>query len=71
MQIQPAIRWRMTWLMLAQTFDGIMEFMELYEWIEVKFAVLDEEAGPVGTGVLVYNRFGEHGVNNSSAVETS
>ena len=57
----------MTWLMLAQTLEGIVQFMEDYGWIAVKFTVLDDEAGPVGTGTLLYRV----GVNGSSLVETS
>ena len=71
MKIQPARGGRMKWLMLAQTFKGIVQFMEEFGWIAVKFMVLDDEAGPVGTGVLVYYRPKGFGANGSSLVETS
>lgn len=71
MKIQPARVGRMKWLMMAQTFNGILQFMEMFGWMAVRFTVLDDEAGPVGTGVLVYNRLREDGVNDSSLVETS
>lgn len=62
----------MKWLMLAQAFEGILQFMEEYGWIAVKFMVLDDEAGPVGTGTVVqYRRPREVGVNGPSLVETS
>lgn len=72
MKVQPARGGRMKWLMLAQAFQGILQFMEGYGWVAVKFTVLDDEAGPVGAGVLVYNRRpGGLGVNDSSLVGTS
>ena len=61
MRIQPARGGRMKWLMLAQTFQGILQFMEGFGWIAVKFTVLDNEAGLVGTGTLVYHRRSEAG----------
>lgn len=70
MKIQPARGGKMKWLMLAQTFEGIVQFMEDFGWMAVKLTVLDDEAGPVGTGTLVYQRLGV-GVNGSSLVETS
>lgn len=72
MKIEPSRTGRMKWLMLAQTFNGILQFMEMFGWIAVKFTVLDDEAGPVGRGTVVYyRRPREVGVNNSSVVETS
>ena len=61
----------MKWLMLAQTYKGILQFMEEFEYISMKLMVLDDEAGPVATGVLVYNRPRWSGLNGSSLVETS
>ncbi len=46
----------MKWLMLAQAFQGIVQFMEEYGWMAVKFLVLDDETGPVGVGKLVHYR---------------
>ena len=73
MKIQPGRGGRMKWLMLAQTFKGILQFMEEFGWMALKFMVLDDEVGPVGTGVLVYYRPRGIGLNNngSSLVETS
>lgn len=71
MRIQPSRGRRMKWLMLAETFKGILQFMEEIGWIAVKFVVLDDEAGIVGTGTLVYNRLREVEVNGSSLVGTS
>lgn len=71
MNIQPARSKRMTWLMLAQTYKGILQFMEEFEYVSMKFMVLDDDAGPVGSGVLVYQRPRGSGLNGSSLVETS
>lgn len=72
MKIQPARGGGMKWLMLAQALKGILQLMEEFGWMAVKFMVLDDEAGPVGTGVLVYYRPRGIGLNNgSSLVETS
>ena len=72
MNVQPGRGGRMKWLMLAQAFKGILQFMEEFGWMAVKFMVLDDEAGPVGTGVLVYYRRPRGvGLNGSSLVETS
>ena len=62
----------MTWLSLAQTYKGIVQFMEEFEWMAVKLTVLDDKEGPVGTGSLTYHRRpGGVGSNASSLVETS
>lgn len=71
MRVQPARGRRMKWLMLSQALDGILQFMLDFGWVAVRFTVLDDEAGPVGTGTLVYNRPKGLGVNYSSLVGTS
>lgn len=71
MQVQPGRRGLMTWLMLAQTFQGLVQFMETFGWMAVKFTVLDDEVGPVGLGTLVYYRPRGGGVNGSSLAEIS
>ena len=72
LKIEPARGQLMKWLMLAQTFQGILQFMEIYGYHMVrKFTVLDDEAGIVGWGTLVYYRPRAIGVNASSPVETS
>ena len=40
----------MTWLMLADTLTGIEDFMQDYGYVTVQFTVLDDTAGPVGSG---------------------
>lgn len=70
MKVQPARGGRMKWLMLAQTFQGILQFMEAFRWIAVKFTVLDDEAGPVGAGTLVYHRASGVGGSGSPPVGT-
>ena len=72
MKIQPARRGHMKWLMLAQTFQGILQFMEAFGWIAVKFTVLNDDVGPVGAGTLVYHRRASGvGVSGSPPVGTS
>ena len=71
MKMQPLRRARMKWLTLAQAYTGIVQFMEDYEWMELKITVLDDEAGPVGEGVLTtgFRSIGV-GLNDLSLVET-
>ena len=52
MQIQPGPNGRMNWLMLAQTYKGIVQFMEEFGWMAARLTVLDDEVGQVGTGTL-------------------
>ena len=72
MKIEPAEGRVMKWLMLAQTLQGILQFMEIYGYRAVrKFTTLDDEAGIVGSGTLAYYKPRAIGVNASSPVETS
>ena len=61
----------MKWLMLAQAYKGIVQFMEEFEWMAVRVTVLDDEVGQVGTGTLVYHRPRELGSNELSLVKPS
>ncbi len=72
LKIEPKSPGAMKWLMLAQAFSGIVQFMEEFEWMAVKIVVLDDEAGPVARGTMVY-AYGPGGVgsNGSSLVGTS
>ena len=72
MKIEPAKGQVMKWLMLAQTFQGILQFMEIYGYHVVRrFTALDDEAGIIGQGTLAYYKPSAIGVNASSSVETS
>lgn len=66
MHIEPGRRGLMRWLMLGQTFQGLVQFMEAFGWMAVKFTVLDEEAGIVGAGSLLHYRPRGVGVNGSA-----
>ena len=42
-----------TWLMLADTLDGVRLFFDrLQGWFEMEITILDDTAGPVGRGKL-------------------
>ena len=72
LKIETARGQLMTWLMLEQTFQGILQFMEIYGYRVVrKFTALDDEAGIVGWGTLALYRPRAIGLNASSPVETS
>ena len=58
-------------LTLAQGFQGIVQFMEEFGWMALRLMVLDDEAGPVGSGVLsLVGQPSGVASNNSSLVET-
>lgn len=61
----------MKWWMLAQAFQGIVQFMEEFGWMELGITVLDDKAGPVGIGELKYVTHRGLEPNRSSLVETS
>ena len=72
LKIEPARGRVMKWLMLAQTLQGILQFMEIYGYHVVRrFTALDDEAGIVGWGTLVNYKPSAIGMNASSPVETS
>ena len=42
-----------TWLMLADTLDGLRLFFDRFQgWFETEILILDDTAGPVGQGSL-------------------
>ena len=69
MRFAPMSGGRMKWLMLAQAFEGIVQFMEEFGWMLLRFTILDDDAGPVGMGVLGYYR--PVGSNGSSVIGVS
>lgn len=69
--LQPSFRWSvdrlyirvsrplaqkdLTWLMLADTLEGLRVFFGgLQGWFETSIIILDDTAGPVGTGSLKF-----------------
>ena len=44
----------LTWLMLADTLEGLRVFFIRYGWFETTITVLDDTAGPVGYGSVKY-----------------
>ncbi len=45
----------LTWLMVADTLDGIRGFFDgLHGWFETEITILDDTAGPVGRGSLLF-----------------
>ena len=71
LRIQPERGGHMKWWMLAQAFQGIVQFMEEFGWMELGITVLDDKAGPVGIGELKYVTHRGLESNRSSLVETS
>lgn len=61
----------MKWWMLAQAFQGIVQFMEEFGWMELEITVLDDKEGPVGIGELKYVTHTGLESNRSSLIETS
>ncbi|MCJ1450872.1 hypothetical protein MMC28_001206 [Mycoblastus sanguinarius] len=48
---RPLAQTDLTWLMLADTLEGLREFFEgLRGWFETEITILDDRAGPVGSG---------------------
>lgn len=47
----------MTWLMLADTLEGLREFFNgLQRWFETSITILDDTAGPVADGIITLGR---------------
>lgn len=45
----------LTWLMLADTLEGLRYFFhDLQGWFETSITILDDTAGPVGSGIITY-----------------
>ena len=54
---RPLAREYLTWLMLADTLEGLRNFFDdLQGWFETSFTILDDTAGPVGEGIVTFGR---------------
>ena len=54
---RPSAREYLTWLMLADTLEGLRSFFDgLQGWFETRFTILDDTAGPVGEGIVTFGR---------------
>ena len=54
---RPLARQDLTWLMLADTLEGVRDFFNgLQGWFETSITILDDIAGPVGDGVIAFGR---------------
>ena len=54
---RPDAREYLTWLMLADTLEGLRNFFDgLQGWFETRFTILDDTAGPVGEGIVTFGR---------------
>ncbi len=51
---RPFAQLDLTWLMLADTLEGLRVFLIKYGWFETMITVLDDTAGPVGYGRVEY-----------------
>ena len=53
--IRPLARQDLTWMMLADTVEGLRVFFDgLQGWFETSITILDDTAGPVGNGRMFY-----------------
>ena len=47
----------LTWLMLTDTLEGLRVFFGgLHGWFETSITILDDTAGPVGEGMIMFER---------------
>ncbi|KAM0801908.1 hypothetical protein BDR22DRAFT_887961 [Usnea florida] len=54
---RPLARQDLTWLMLADTLEGVRDFFNgLQGWFETSITILDDIAGPVGDGIIAFGR---------------
>lgn len=52
---RPLAQQDLTWLMLADTLEGLREFFDgLQGWFETSITILDDTAGPVGEGAITF-----------------
>ena len=52
---RPLARQDLTWMMLADTIEGLRVFFDgLQGWFETSITILDDTAGPVGDGRMFY-----------------
>ncbi|KAG7005698.1 hypothetical protein G7Y79_00018g045050 [Physcia stellaris] len=58
LHVQRPLRQRdLTWLMVADTVEGLRLFFErAHAWFELRITILDDTAGVVGSGSLEYSR---------------
>ena len=47
---RPLARQDLTWMMLADTMEGLRLFFDERGWFETSITILDDTAGPVGDG---------------------
>lgn len=54
---RPLAQQDLTWLMLADTLEGSRAFFSgLHGWFETSITILDDTAGPVGSGSITFGR---------------
>lgn len=51
---RPLAEEELTWLMLSDTVEGLRLFFAPRGWFETSITILDDTAGPVGSGTLKY-----------------
>ena len=54
---RPLAQEDLTWLMLADTLEGLRDFFNgLQRWFETSITILDDTAGPVADGIVTFGR---------------
>lgn len=52
---RPLAQTDLTWLMLADSLEGLRAFFDgLSGWFETEITILDDTAGPVGSGCVTF-----------------
>ena len=51
---RPVAQEDLTWLILADTLEGVRLFFDGWGWFETSITILDDTAGPVGDGSITY-----------------
>ena len=52
---RPLARDDLTWMMLADTLEGLRVFFDTRGWFETSITILDDTAGPVADGSVAYS----------------
>ncbi len=52
--VRPLASQDLTWLMLANSLEGLKDFFDEYGWFVCQITVLDDTLGPVATGSVEY-----------------
>ena len=52
---RPLARDDLTWMMLADTLEGLRVFFDTRGWFETSVTILDDTAGPVADGSVAYS----------------